>query len=478
MKKFFRSILVFVLSMVCAGCTWLLGGCGSTDNADAGTAGLDYYQLDDGTYGVRIGTMTELSSITIGSTYSKKKVTTILESGFAGGKLKSITIPSTIVTIRENAFMGCESLEEITIPDSVTFIGKSAFNGCKGLKSVVIGNGVTSLDKTMFGGCNMLRKITIGNGITSIGESVFKGCGSLNHVIFGGNVTKIGKEAFQGCGLKEIIFPDSLKSIGAFAFQGCNLEELTIPQGINEIGVSAFKDCTSLKTVFWNATDCTLSAGWGGSCFENCKSLTKVAFGDEVEKIPNNTLSGCSAVTNITIPKNVKSIGDYAFNRCIALKNVYYSGSKSEWEKVAIGKGNTPIEMANIYYQADQSMLDYELQFAEAQGGGYVLTKVVQTSDRPVTSVKIPEVYGNENVISINNGACWGCRNLVSITIPKSIIYIGDRAFNYCDSLKDIYYEGTKAEWTAISKAITWNWGIKNSIVHCSDGDLKATVTD
>ena len=50
-----------------------------------------------------------------------------------------------------------------------------------------------------------------------------------------------------------------------------------------------------------------------------------------------------------------------------------------------------------------------------------------------------------------DGGAFAGCRNLKRITIPRRISYIGPGTFEGCDSLEDVYYEGTPEEWKKVS---------------------------
>ena len=58
---------------------------------------------------------------------------------------------------------------------------------------------------------------------------------------------------------------------------------------------------------------------------------------------------------SISIPNSVTSIGDSAFEYCTSLKDVYYSGSEAQWEKISIGSGNACLAKATIHF--DNSML-------------------------------------------------------------------------------------------------------------------------
>lgn len=53
-----------------------------------------------------------------------------------------------------------------------------------------------------------------------------------------------------------------------------------------------------------------------------------------------------------TIPDSVTSIGYSAFYRCSSLKDVYYSGSKYQWDKIKIGLDNSCLTDAYIHYNA------------------------------------------------------------------------------------------------------------------------------
>lgn len=72
-------------------------------------------------------------------------------------------------------------------------------------------------------------------------------------------------------------------------------------------------------------------------------------------------------------------------------------------------------------------------------------------------------------------GAFYGCVGLTSITIPNSVMSIGEQAFSGCTSLTSIQYNGTKEQWETIFKRDNWSSDTGNFVVHCSDGDIAKT---
>jgi len=112
---------------------------------------------------------------------------------------QNTTIPNSVTSIGEGAFVGCSSLTSVTIPNSVTSIGYAAFYGCSSLTSVTIPSSVTSIGDFAFYRCSSLTSVTIPNNVTSIGEEAFSWCSSLTSVTIGNSVTSIGDNAFYNC---------------------------------------------------------------------------------------------------------------------------------------------------------------------------------------------------------------------------------------------------------------------------------------
>ena len=55
-----------------------------------------------------------------------------------------------------------------------------------------------------------------------------------------------------------------------------------------------------------------------------------------------------------------------------------------------------------------------------------------------------------DGVTSLGRNAFYDCTSLTSITIPKTVTWIGNHCFDNCIALRDVYYEGTAADWDRI----------------------------
>ena len=84
--------------------------------------------------------------------------------------------------------------------------------------------------------------------------------------------------------------------------------------------------------------------------FHTCTSLSSVTIGNGVSSIGEDTFYGCKSLSSIVIPNSVISIGNYAFGRCTSLTDVYYNGSKEQWNAIYIGSDNDELKSATIHY--------------------------------------------------------------------------------------------------------------------------------
>ena len=416
--------------------------------------------------------------------------------------LTSITIPDSVTSIGDRTFYNCSGLTSITIPDSVTSIGNSAFSHCTGLTSVTIGNGVTSIGSSAFSNCNGLTSISVGVGntkyhssgnclietatktlilgcqnsvipsdgsVTIICEYAFAGCSSLTSITIPDSVTSIGESAFYGCkGLTSITIPDSVTSIGDRAFYNCSgLTSITIPDSVTSIGERAFLGCTGLTSV-------TIGNGVtsiGSSAFEYCSGLTSVTIGNGVTSIGERAFLGCTGLTSITIPNSVKSIGSSAFSGCSGLTSVTIPDSVKSIGSSAFSycSGLTSITIPDSVKSIGWGAFEYcsGLTSVTIGNGETSIGTAVFRGCTGLTSITIPN-----SVTSICEDAFYGCSSLTSVTIGNSVTRISNDVFSGCSSLTSINFNGTKAQWNAISKSPVWNYNTGSYTVYCTDGTI------
>ena len=231
-----------------------------------------------------------------------------------------------------------------------------------------------------------IPKTIDGKSVTSIGEIAFSYCDSLTSITIPDSVTSIGESAFNGCtSLTSITIPNGVTSIGGWAFSGCtSIKSITIPNGVTSIGYSAFEGCASLTSI--TIPDGVTEIGY--SAFEGCTSLTSVTIPDSITKIGEAAFQG-SGLATVKLPKKLTDIGIGAFAYTPIINNqktdIKYIGSTivscdTEAETLTIGDDVTAIA-SNAFADGD--------------------------------------LYASK------------CYKLKSITIPRSVKYIGKHAFGY-----------------------------------------------
>ena len=105
-----------------------------------------------------------LSTVSFGN-----NLTTIERNAFSQTALTSITIPNSVLHIRDGAFLGCTELNNVTLGNQLIDISISA--------DLTYGGGT-------FSECTSLETITIPSSVTDIGFSTFYDCSSLTSIVF------------------------------------------------------------------------------------------------------------------------------------------------------------------------------------------------------------------------------------------------------------------------------------------------------
>lgn len=82
-----------------------------------------------------------------------------------------------------------------------------------------------------------------------------------------------------------------------------------------------------------------------------------------VKDISANAFAGCGVLEEVKISSGIKKIGTYAFYNCIGLKDIYFDGTKEQWEAIDIAdQGGSFLSDANMHYAISDPVIPQQLQ--------------------------------------------------------------------------------------------------------------------
>lgn len=151
-------------------------------------------------------------------------------------------------------------------------------------------------------------------------------------------VTGIGSHAFNGMDtLEKVVFQDAsdLTYVGSYAFNGDNKAQFTDEgntdkkttlnlSSVTRMGENAFYNCDGIKGVELSGNITAVETKEGGGtqdiknkipnhAFESCNALTSITVPEGIETIGTAAFAGCTQADSITLPDSLVTIGDRAF---------------------------------------------------------------------------------------------------------------------------------------------------------------------
>ena len=235
--------------------------------------------------------------------------------------LKTVRVPEGVSTF---SIEDSDSVTRAEIPDTLRFF--QAYN-CPALYDIDIPDSLRAChlydvaveDVIVPAGCyftcnsESLETAYLPEGRTRINEDMFKNCTHLSGVNIPDGVTSIEYKAFACCfNLSYVELPSSVRCIESYAFLASGIRSINIPDGVTEIEYATFRSCGNL----------------------NC----------------------------VQLPSSIHKIEETAFQNCDSLSDVFFDGSRTQFESILVWNGQESRTSGKTIYEI---FGDAEIHFSD-----------------------------------------------------------------------------------------------------------------
>lgn len=389
--------------------------------------------------------------------------------------ITSIVIPSSVMEIKDEAFLNCSALEEVyfvskekqAIADAdVSMIYDRVFANCTKLRKVDFSNVKTvTIGRNCFAGDTALQEVVDMPSIGTMHNYAFYGCTSLRSADLTG-LHMSGSSVFEDCTSLAKITTGKFTAIGTNMFKNCTALRNKLTLYTPKIGDGAFYGCVNLSGVELQSPEGeTLAFSIGKEAFFECGKNLKsgkfsFTFGDENILSIGERAFASSALTTLAPLNGLQSLGANAFaNTKLTTVQI---GEKTDWESlqvlgvpfvgltVTIADGSTRYTEENgIIYNADKTKVlhvnpsvtgEVQLPTTITEIGAYAFASSNATKVKASANLKKigDGAFCNSEIVAIDwNGAAlteipqnaFNGARLTQVALPDTVTKIGAYAF-------------------------------------------------
>ena len=325
---------------------------------------------------------------------------------FAGCAFETVSFPTSLKEIGDEAFLSCNNLVAVDLPVSLIRIGERVFANCTGLLSVSLTGGLNSIAAHAFENCTALNEVVLPQDLQAVGDFAFYGCFALSEISFPEYVSNLGISSFSFSGLKELVLPTGIEIIGDRAFEECNgLKTVTIPRGTLAInfGEAIFNKSVNLESIIVES---------GNAYYSNCNGDGHLYNADGSELIM--FIPGRN--TYYRTPETLLRIGDKAFSGNFLLQSLVIGSNVQEIGLMAFaGSDSDNTAFMSLKY----------VDFSQATS----LKTIDEKAFYNCILISSLDLSNCLSLTTIGEKAFYNCYGLKSLKMPSSLKTIGASAF-------------------------------------------------
>ena len=427
-----------------------------------------------------------LKSITLPAT-----LTRIGDEAFAFcDGLVEVSLPATLSDLGAGVFRASLFLQKVTLPPSLKNLRQASFANCFNLLEIQFQEGIEAIEKQAFEGCENLGLVQLPASLRDLDETSFDRCRRIRYQISGKNpalksdsegalLSRDGKRLILApAGRRSYTIPEGVEQLGTRAlFNAPELERLSLPSSFRIFEWGALDTCPRISYSV-SEDNPLLSADSQGSLFDKRREIL---------------IAGAGSAETCRVPEGVLSISEYAFFNNRTTRKILLPASLQgvETNSFALCAASFTVAEENPTFFSDQEggLLDRAgtLYKAPGESSSYTVPEgTLEIADfafsgcRSMTACRLPAslirihpgafisapllsftvARGNRNyrategalldlggetllrgpgnrVYSVPKGvktiapyAFTDCLGLASVTLPETVMTIGESAFN------------------------------------------------
>ncbi|MDD4290632.1 MAG: leucine-rich repeat protein [Clostridia bacterium] len=368
---------------------------------------------------------------------------------FSGIPLKTVHFYGNIGGINGSAFSACPELEEVYFHKDLGYLDFFVFNSCPKLTTVYFAGRVDYIAGYVSNAASMLKRWTVdaNNPYLTVDEygvmydkamtRVYKQPSAWDYdgiYVMPSTVVTIDENAFSYDNALYVVNAGSLDPgssvVGGnfdWQYEKPLLKGVVLSSNVKEIPNNCFLRFSGMQSLTFDG-EAPILERIGDYAFYYCKSLVTVTLPEGLMEIGSYAFYSCESIEKLDLPESLVTIGGSAFALCVSLREIYIPSNIKNLDFYSVFAGCDSLNSIivaedNPYF----TIIDGVLFNKE------MTTLILYSVAKTDTEYIVPE-----GVLFLAPNSFGANKALTKVTLPKSLLAVGDRALYGVDNLKEV----------------------------------------